>query len=486
MPGPRQLNKEDIMFIAGETETIYQHIGVLGLLDGSSRPEFDFSHFRQQWVDRISMLPHFHWKLHTVPMGVDRPYWVEDEHFNFDHHIKRIALPGPGDHITLCEVAANLYSHHLDHSKPLWEIWFIEGLEGGKCAFLYQFHHCMMDGGGALQLIEFLCDSEPDPSEPKEVDETVRNARPGEIPSYQEKSVRAWQHMAEIPLNAAKSAYRLLGSVVQEQIKHPGRMRGSRPQVPSTRFNGEISSERAFAFASLPLEDMKSVKNHFDVSLNDVLLALVSGAVRRYLLEQSELPDLPLRASIPVSIRQESDDQMSNKVTSTTMTLATDLDDPAARLKEINRDAKEAKMRAHKGGTGMLEVFQIMPPLLVGAMMESMPTDYAAQIMGANLFVSNTRSSPETLYMSGATIDNMFPMSIVTGGMGINVTCVSYNGRMDIGIIVDPELVPDHGELTAGLESSLAEYLTLCKPAKAGRRKKRPARARSKMSAGKI
>ena len=219
MPGPRQLNKEDIMFIAGETETIYQHIGVLGILDGSGRPEFDFDHFRQQWVERISMLPHFHWKLHTVPMGVDRPYWVEDAHFNFDHHIKRIALPAPGDHGTLCEVAANLYSHHLDHSKPLWEIWFIEGLEGGKFAFLYQFHHCMMDGGGALQMIEFLCDSEPDASEPKEVDEAVRNARPGEVPSYQEKSVRAWQHMAEIPLNAARSAYRMLGSVVQEQIK---------------------------------------------------------------------------------------------------------------------------------------------------------------------------------------------------------------------------------------------------------------------------
>ena len=152
----KQLSREDVMFVAGETSSIYQHVGLLITLDSSDCPGFDYQQFRQHCMERVSLIPQFRWKLHSVPLGLDRPYWVEDANFSFDHHIKHIALPKPGDNTSLCEVAAHLYSKHLDRSRPLWEMWLIEGLEGGKYAYLQKFHHCMMDGEGAFKMLQII------------------------------------------------------------------------------------------------------------------------------------------------------------------------------------------------------------------------------------------------------------------------------------------------------------------------------------------
>ena len=464
MPQTRQLSREDIMFVAGETESLYQHVGLLLILDPSGRPEFDFEHFRQQCIERVSLIPHFRWKLHDVPLGLDRPYWVEDEHFSFDHHIKRIALPQPGDHAALCEVAANLYSNHLDRTKPLWETWLIEGLEGGKFAYLQKFHHCMMDGEGAFKMIEIICDFEPDSSVPKAIDPSISEARAGKVPSYPERSMKAWRHMAKLPGEAARSAYDILRPRILEQFVWPRKPPEDRAVVPVTSFNGEISSERAMAFSSVPMKDLKKIKSHFEVSLNDVILALVSSAIRRYLQAHSELPGEPLRTNIPVSLRSETDDSLSNKVTNTTVTLATDLEDPVARLGEINRESEQAKARAHGGGKSVVELFQMMPPILISTIMESLPSEQAPQILGANLIVSNVRGSPVPMYIAGARIENMYPMSIITAGMAVNFTAVSYHDCMDFGIIVDPDQVPHHHSIADGLEIARKEYLAHCRP----------------------
>jgi diacylglycerol O-acyltransferase len=475
-----QVDKEAVMFIAGETESIYQHVCLLATLDHQQRPDFDFATFRQHCIDRISRIPQFHWKLHSVPLGLDRPYWVEDENFSFNHHIKRIALPAPGDQDTLCEVAANLYCSHLDHTKPLWEIWFIEGLEGGQYAYMQKFHHCMMDGAGALKMIEFLSDFDADPTKTEETVEAISNARAGAVPSYQVQSSRAWQHMAKLPLDAARGAFDMLKPKVLEQLERPRIPWAKRPQVPSTSFNGEISSERGAAFASLSMEEIKSVKNHFKVSLNDVVLALVSSAIREYLLDRSELPDLPLRTNVPVSLRHDSDQQISNKVTTITVTLATNLDDPAARLQEINRESEQAKIKAHSGSMGMVELFQMMPPIMVSTLMESLPNDQAPQMIGANLFVSNIRGPDRPLYVAGARMEKMYPMSIVTAAMGINITCLSYDGHMDFGVVVDSDQVDGYKKIAVGLEKALAEYRALCKPKRTRSGSKKGARSKPK------
>jgi diacylglycerol O-acyltransferase / wax synthase len=476
-----QLSREDVMFVAGETDTVYQHVGAIMVLDTTDHAGFDFEHFRQHCIERVSLIPHFRWKLHAVPMGLDRPYWVEDEHFSFDHHIRHIALPSPGDKATLCEVAAHLYCKHLDRSRPLWEIWLIEGLEGGKMAYLQKFHHCMMDGEGAFKLIETICDFEPDPAQPKTVDKEISEARAGRVPTYAESSTAAWRHFARLPGEATRNIVDILRPKILEQFVWPRKPKEERPAVPAVSFNGAISSDRAMTFAILPMDQMKVVKEHFGVSLNDIVLAVVSTAVRGYLQRHSELPSQPLRTNIPVSIKSADDDQFSNKVTNTTVTLATDLEDPVERLQAIHAESEQAKAMAHAGSKGMVEMFQMMPPILVGTLMDSLPDDQGPQMLGANLIVSNVRGSPFPMYIAGARVENMCPMSILTAGMGINITCISYAEGMDFGIMVEPDLVPHHEDLAAELELAMAQYHALCQPKTRRKPKARPkAKAKAK------
>jgi len=461
-----QLSREDVMFVAGETDNIYQHIGALVVLDTSDRPGFDFEHFRQHCMERIALIPHFRWKLHSVPMGLDRPYWVEDENFNFDHHIKHIALPSPGDKAALCEVAAHLYAKHLDRSRPLWEMWLIEGLEDGRFAYIQKFHHCMMDGEGAFRMIDTICDFEADPKGPKVVDKSISEARAGHVPSFQESRSNAWEHIRRLPGEAARSAYDVLRPKVLEQFVWPRKSKVEQPEVPIACFNGPISSDRALTYASLPLAEMKRVKQHFGVTLNDVVLAMVSSTVRRYLLDYAELPEASLRTSIPVSLRTSEDEDLSNRVTNVTVTLATDEEEPAARLMAIHEESEQAKEVAHSGSKGIVELFQMMPPIMVSTLMESLSDEQAPQMLGANLIVSNVRGSPLSMYMAGARMDRMYSMSILSIGLGINFTCVSYVDCMDFGIMCEPDLVPHHENLATGLEDGLAEYLKLCEPKK--------------------
>ena len=476
-----QLSREDVMFVAGETDSIYQHVALLATLDARGSPEFDFEHFRQHCMERVLLIPNFRWKLHSVPMGLDRPYWVEDKHFSFDHHIKHIALPAPGDKATLCEVAAHLYCKHLDRTRPLWEMWLIEGLEDGKFAYLQKFHHCMMDGEGAFKMMATICDFEPEPRQPRDVDKSISDARAGEVPSYAQSTTNAWLHLAKLPGEAARNAVDILRPKILEQFVWPRKPKAERPIVPTACFNGPISGDRAMTFASLPMADLKAIKEHFGVSLNDVVLALVSSSVRDYLLEHADLPADPLRTNIPVSLRVSGDEQLSNKVTNTTVTLATDIDDPAARLQAIHEESEEAKARAHSGAPGMIELFQMMPPIMVSTLMDSLREEQAPQMLGANLIVSNVRGSPFPMYMAAARIENMYPMSILTAGMGINVTCISYRDNMDFGVVVEPDLVPSQQALASGLEAALGVYLALSRP-KPRRRKKTAAKPKKSPS----
>jgi WS/DGAT/MGAT family acyltransferase len=281
--------------------------------------------------------------------------------------------------------------------------------------------------------------------------------------------------LARLPGEAARNAVDILRPKILEQFVWPRKPKAERPIVPTACFNGPISSDRGMTFASLPLAELKTVKAHFGVSLNDVVLAIVSSSVRAYLLEHAELPPDPLRTNIPVSLRVSGDEQLSNKVTNTTVTLATDLEDPAARLQAIHEESEQAKARAHSGIPGMVELFQMMPPIMISTLMDSLPADQAPQMLGANLIVSNVRGSPVPMYMAAARIEKMYPMSILTAGMGINFTCVSYRQNMDFGVIVEPELVPNQEALAAGLEAALGAYLALC-TAKPATRRKRVAR----------
>lgn len=456
----RQLTKQDVLFVAGETANVYQHTAGLVLLDTSQRPDFNFDSFREHVIERVKRIPHFHWKLHEVPMGLDLPYWVEDENFSYSHHIRRIGLPSPGDREVLGEVVSYLYSKHLDRTRPLWEMWLIEGLEGGRYAVLQKLHHCMMDGEGAAKLAEIMCDLEPD-AKPRKVESAISSARAGKAPSQRRQLSNTATHLALFPSRATREIAEFVTPMLKKRMRRRGKSEDGKREVPQASFNADITCDRGFVFGSVSLTDIKRVKAHFDVSVNDVVLALVGGSLRSFLQQQGNLPDESLCTSIPVSLRTEEDDEFSNRVTNTSVTLATDVEDPVERLSRIHSETGEAKKVSRSGAKSMVDVMQILPPLLVNAMIASTPTDAAAQMLGANLIVSNVRGSPRAMYIAGARMETSYPMSILTPGMGINVTCVSYVDQVDFGIAIAPELVPDPWLLIDGLDAALAEYVAL-------------------------
>ncbi len=474
----KQLSKEDVLFVAGETETVYQHIAGLVILDISSIEDFTFESFQQRIIERISRVPNFRWKLQQVPMNADLPYWVEDENFNYNNHFKRIALPSPAGREELSDLVALLYSRHLERSKPLWEIWFIEGLPDGKLAMLQKSHHCMMDGEGATQLSEILTDLEPN-AKASPIAEAITNAKAGAVPSQWQMSTNAAMYFARLPGKVSASMYEFLRPKLLQQLGFGERKNTQKAIVPGTSFNGAISRERGFVFTTLSLNDIKLVKKAFGVSVNDVVLALVGTAIRNYLLAFSELPTDSLRSSIIVSLRTDEDESFSNHVTSVSLTLGTDINDPVARLRAIHAESGQVKQQAKDGGMGIIEIIQLMPPSLVNAMVSFSTADMGREMMGANLIVSNVRGSAEPLYIAGARMDAVYPMSIITQGAGVNVTCVSYVDSLGFGVTLDPDLFPHSWDFVDSLDVALQDYVVQAKKAagggKAAVRKKQPA-----------
>ena len=475
MSNLRQLNKTDVLFVAGENWRTYHHTAGLVILEKPAKSRLDFDRFRNYVIERVKQIPHFHWKLHEVPLGLDLPYWVEDENFSYDHHIKRIAVPSPGDRQALGEVVAHLYSKHLDRSRPLWEMWFIEGLEDGRVALLQKLHHCVMDGQGAAKLGEIMSDFRPN-AKPKKIDPEIASARPGEVPDSWQVYTNTVTHLSRFPLKAGREIGSVIQSGISKRISARNKDKAEKPPCPPTFFNGEVGRDRGFVFGSLPLDEIKRVKNHFDVTVNDVILALVGTSMREYMLSLGNLPEISLRANIAVSLRTEEDDGFSNKVTQTPVTLATDELDPGTRLRAIHEESESAKQLARSGGKGLVEFLHILPPLLITAMVNNTPPEQATAMMGANFVISNVRASDKPMYIAGARMATMYPMSIIMSGMGINVTCVSYAGNVDFGVTIDPDMFAEPWSIIDGMEQALSDYLALCPAKKSRRVKTRPRR----------
>lgn len=458
----RQVDPQSVLFVSGENPSVYYHVSGLTMLDGHDRPGFGFEPFRAHIESRLAAIPQFRWRLHEVPLGLDLPYWVEDPDFDLDHHVRRIAVPSPGRREELGELVAYLYTRHLDRRRPLWETWFIEGLEDGRHAVFTKVHHCMFDGQAAAKLLELISDFEPDAA-PRPVDATLADARPGEVPDRWQESFNTVRHMSEFPFRATREVVDVVRSSIRVRCADAER-RPERPPAPRTPFNRDITGQRGFVFGSIGLEDVKLVKNHFGVTVNDVVLALVGGSLRSYLFARDELPDEPLRSSIAISLRTDDHDAFSNQVSTATVSLATDADDPVERLRAIATDADRAKRNVRAGAKGLLELLSVMPAPVVNALTSALPTEVVWQIAHANVIVSSVRGSPFPLYLAGAHATAMYPMSIITTGGGMNVTCMGYADTIDVGITTEPRLVPEPWSIIDGIGTELERYRDLVGP----------------------
>ncbi|MCC7075800.1 MAG: wax ester/triacylglycerol synthase family O-acyltransferase [Acidimicrobiia bacterium] len=473
----RRVSGLDAAFLYGETSAWHMHVSALMVLDPSTcGGRFSSERFRDLIASRLHVVPQFRWKLKKVPFGLDRPVWVDDADFELDFHIRRIAVPAPGGMEQLGNLVGELIPLKLDRTRPLWEMWIIEGLDGGigesdpdtsssadadggKVAILAKVHHSIIDGASGAELMKLLFDMEPDapvPPAPAWKPES-------ENPSGLELLGLGLSTSMKMPFRFA----RLSRSLVRQGLTVAGfARRGNLPaipfQAPRTRLNAEITPSRRMAMASVPLDEVKAVKHAFDVKVNDVVLALVGASLRRYLTSHGELPERPLIAQVPVSVRVEGDKESGTKVAAMFASMATDLEDPGERLLTINRGTQSAKEMQRALAVdkiiGLSEAFS--PGLIeVAARMYT-----AAQLDGRtppifNTIVSNVPGPPFPLYVAGARLAAMYPMGPLLYGGGLNISVISYLDSMDFGFLSCRTTVPDVWTIAEGIPLALKELM---------------------------
>ena len=490
----RQLTSLDAQFLAIESPTHYGHVGGLVIVDPSTREsgELRIEDMHELLSERLHLLPVMTWRLAEVPYGLDRPYWIEDPNFDLEYHLRELALPAPGDDRRLAEQVARISSRHLDRSRPLWELYLIQGLEGGRCAILTKMHHAMIDGVSGAEIMGMLYDLGPEGREvpPPDPDQESRS---GLEPSSLEMLGRGLAALPLQPLRMARKlpstlpyldvAPSLLGLPGAEAIsRYAARARNAiggdgdgeiierpRHRAPHTPFSGRISAHRRFSFGSLSLKTVKEIKDELGVKVNDVVVGLCAGALREWLLANDALPAEPLLAQIPVSVRTEEQiGTFGNRVSVMIVPIPTDEPDPVERVRRAHEAMSAAKERHSAMPAELLQDIANFVPPAINARAARVALQLGTQQRMRplyNLVISNVPGPDFPLYLGGAEIKANYPVSVVTDGAGLNITVMSYRGSMDFGLIADREQVPEIWDLIAALERDLAAIAAACESA---------------------
>lgn len=460
----QRLSGLDASFLYLETSAQPLHVCSILEIDTSTIPGgYTFERMRDALSLRIKAMPEFREKLADNRFNLDHPVRVEDKDFDVERHLHRIGLPSPGGRVELGEVCGHIASLTLDRSRPLWEMWVIENVAGtdphggGRLAILTKVHHASVDGVTGANLMSQLCTTEADAPAPDPVDGVGGG-------SDLEIAVSGAFKFATRPLSLANVVPSTLSTVVDTLRRARNGLTMAAPfAAPKTRFNATVTGRRNVAFAQLDLEDVKTVKNHFGVKVNDVVMALVAGVLRRFLLDRDELPDSPLVAMVPVSVHDTSDRPGRNQVSGMFASLHTDIEDPGERLKAIASANSVAKQHSAAIGATLLQDWsQFAAPAVFGVAMRvyaSSRLTSAAPVH--NLVVSNVPGPQVPLYFLGAKVKAMFPLGPIFHGSGLNITVMSLNGSLDVGLISCPELLPDLWDMADDFEVALKELLNV-------------------------
>ena len=469
----QQLTGLDAAFLAMETSSVYGHVGSVCVLDPSTAPEpLTLERLTQLIGSRLHLIPPFRRRLVGVPFGLDQPYWIEDPDFDLEYHVREIALPEPGGDQQLAYQAARLHARPLDRRRPLWELYLIHGLEGGRKAVYTKVHHSAIDGVSGNDILAAVLDlsAEGRPDEPAPTWEC------DEVPGAAALLARSAMTMAKQPLRAARMSYGLLRfapsfatsaarprlPVVDRLLRRDENLVLSQTglRAPATPFNKSISPHRRWGFISLPFEDVRAIKNAAGCTVNDVVMELSAGALRRWLADHAALPEGPLVAAVPVSVRTESEKGTGgNRVSSMIAPIPTNLSDPAERLRACSQAMRAAKEQHGAMPADLLgDVTQFAMPALAGqAARLSARLRLVERVSPFNLIISNVPGPNIPLYYAGAKLVAYYPLSAITDGQGLNITVMSYGGQLHFGLIADRELVPDVDRLTGYLADELAE-----------------------------
>ncbi|MGD9996332.1 MAG: wax ester/triacylglycerol synthase family O-acyltransferase [Ilumatobacteraceae bacterium] len=490
----RQLSGIDVSFLNMETPSTFGHVSSLNIYDPTGVPGgAGLDATKRLVLERIDQLAPFRRRLVEVPLGLDLPYWIEDPAFDIDFHVRHHAVPPPGSPEQLADVVSRIVARPLDRARPLWELYVIEGVDGGRLiAQLTKVHHAAIDGAAGASMLAAILDVDPDvrPAAepavwvPDEVptDEQLLRMTMLEYVRRPEKFVRlSVRTMRELASATHSGGLRALADLVAQPIPGPvGRVMRARlraqhgedpdrapalppTQAPRTPWNRPITPHRRFAYTTLSLDDAKVVRRHFGCTFNDVVMAVCSGALRRYLDKHDALPDESLIAMVPVSVRSGAeDDTYQNRVSALLADLATNEPDPVRRLQRVRQSMNAAKGSFAAIPADSLQDFtRFAPPAVAARAMRMYSRLRIADRMHPpfNLVISNVPGPPIPLYSAGARLEHFYPVSALADGQGLNITVQSYNGNLDFGLIACRELVPDLWSITDLLHESLDELL---------------------------
>jgi WS/DGAT/MGAT family acyltransferase len=464
----QRLSGLDASFLYLETASQPLHVCSILELDTSTMPGgYTFDRFRDAFSLRIKAMPQFREKLADNRFNLDHPVWVEDKDFDVSRHLHRIGLPSPGGRRELAEICGHIASLPLDRSRPLWEKWVIEnvagtdphGADGGRLVVMTKVHHAGVDGVSGANIMSQLCSTEADAPPPDPVEGT------GDA-SGLEIALSGAVKYATRPLKLVNALPTTLSSVVDTVRRARSGLAMAPPfAAPKTAFNANVTGHRNVAFTQLDLEDIKTVKNHFGVKVNDVVMALVAGVLRKFLSDRGELPESSLVAMVPVSVHDKSDRPGRNQVSGMFSRLETHIDDPAERLKSIAEANSVAKQHSSAIGATLLQDWsQFAAPAVFGV---AMRVYAASRLSGArpvhNLVISNVPGPQVPLYYLGCEVDAMYPLGPIFHGSGLNITVMSLCGTLNVGIVSCPELLPDLWDMTDDFTAALGELLDATK-----------------------
>ena len=480
-----QLNPQDAQFLYLESTDNLTHLTSISIFDQSTVPGTRVVRFKDILTHvqgRLHMSPIFKRRLVRVPLELDFPYWVDDEHFDLEYHVRHGRLPEPCDWRQFCIHMARYHSRPLDMNRPLWEMYVVEGLDNvdwlpkGSYAIATKFHHAAVDGKAIVDFFGALADidNKGTPAVPLDSSPLRRSPKPGII----DMAFRAAWHNVRSPIGMTDAVMRAMPSVYRLAQNALSSGKQDNRNVPRTRFNGRVAPQKMYDARAFSLDDIKSIRRVVPGStVNDVVLAICAGGLRKYLAHHDELPDESLIAWVPINARSSSaakPDSPGNNVTSMTVPLFTDIENAKDRLAAIHSATTRSKeAKAGISARLMTDLSQHVPAatqVLAGRLV--LRTGMASRM--CNLFISNVPGPQIPLYMNGAKQIGAYGLAPLVDGMGLFIATPSYNGEITFNVTSTRDILPDIGFFTECLAESLEELKTAASKPKRKTRRKQP------------
>src|SRR5215211_2564549 len=462
-----RLSSIDASFLTNESSSAHMHVGAILIFEG---PPPAYDDFLAHVESRLHLVPRFRQKLAFPPVETGRPFWIDDPHFHLAYHVRHSALPSPGSEEQLRNIAGRVFSQALDRSKPLWELWLVQGLERNRFALVTKTHHALVDGVAGVDIATVLFDLKPVP-EPIEPD---REWVPKPSPSPAELAARGAAELAEAPFKLTRRAVRAATRPVRtaHRVAETGEALAEvawnfTSPAPDLPLNTEIGSHRRFAWARAELDDFKRIKNALGGTVNDVVLTVVSGALRSWLRSRGvKTEGLELRALVPVSIRAEDERaKLGNRIAAMRGPLPVYIEDPVKRLDAVRQAMDGLKESKQALGAEVISRFNdFAPPTLLA---QASRINFSTRLF--NLIVTNVPGPQIPLYVLGRELEDIFPVAFLPENHALAIAIMSYNGKLGFGLLADYDAMEDIDMIATGLSESLADLLAAAEAAEAGR-----------------